>query len=371
MKIAILTLYPQHNYGGILQAYALQTVLERMGNSVTVIVQEHKNAMKSWKAPLFLGKRILRNVLGKKTPLFIEWKIQKEAPIMWKHTIGFVNQYIHLCPYKNFKSINENDFDAFIVGSDQVWRPTYLHNKPEEAFLNFTDGWNIIRLAYAASFGVDAWEYSSKQTRECSRLAKKFDGIAVREDSGVTLCHKYLGVDAKNVIDPTMLLTVEDYLNLVKKHKTHVIEGDLMTYILDDTDKKEKLVERVAHEKGLKPFLARSKSSDMASSIENRIQPPVEQWLRSFIDSKFVITDSFHGTVFSIIFRKQFIAVGNKQRGMSRFISLLNMFNLQDRLVNVDDCHIPQTEIDYDKVYTILNRLKGDALEFLYKGLNR
>lgn len=336
MRIGILTLPLHTNYGGILQAYALQTVLERMGHEVHVIEKNRRPlSIPIQKMPFCYGKRIVKNIIGRKFPIFYEQKYNREQPIIRQNTDKFIKKYIHIAEYDDFSDIKESEYDAIVVGSDQVWRPKYFGlNQIENAYLKFAEGWNIKRIAYAASFGTDEWEYNSKQTSECGRLLRMFDAVSVREDSGADLCKRYFGVEAQHVLDPTMLLIKENYIKLFEAANTPKSNGNLLCYILDETEEKTALIKRIADEKGLIPFNVKSISDDINSPLYERIQPPLEQWLRGFYDADFVITDSFHACVFSIIFNKPFIVYGNINRGLSRFISLLNMFGLTERIVN-------------------------------------
>lgn len=336
MRIGILTLPLNTNYGGILQAYALQTVLERMGHEVHVIEKKrHLLSIPIQKMPFCYGKRIVKNIIGRKFPIFYEQKYNREQPIIRQNTDKFIKKYIHIAEYDDFSDIKESEYDAIVVGSDQVWRPKYFGlNQIENAYLKFAEGWNIKRIAYAASFGTDEWEYTPKQTEECGRLLRMFDVVSVREDSAVNLCKKHFGVEAQHVLDPTMLLVKEDYIKLFEAADTPKSNGNLLCYILDETEEKKALIKHIAAEKGLIPFNVKSISDDINSPLYERIQPPLEQWLRGFYDADFVITDSFHACVFSIIFNKPFIVYGNINRGLSRFISLLNMFGLTERIVN-------------------------------------
>ena len=336
MRIGIITLPLNTNYGGILQAYALQTVLERMGHDVCLIEEKRKPlSLPLWKAPLSYGKRILKNILGHPCPIFYERKVNREIPIVRKNTDRFINKYIKCRIVDSFSDLNESDFDAIVVGSDQIWRPKYFPHI-EHAFLDFAKDWNIRRIAYAASFGTDDWEYDSKQTSECGSLLRMFDAVSVREDSGVDLCKRYFGVEAQHVLDPTMLLIKENYIKLFEAANTPKSNGNLLCYILDETEEKTALIKRIADEKGLIPFNVKSISDDINSPLYERIQPPLEQWLRGFYDADFVITDSFHACVFSIIFNKPFLAIGNSKRGMSRFKSLFEVFRFTNFIVT--DC---------------------------------
>lgn len=330
MRIGILTLPLHTNYGGILQAYALQTVLERMGHEVVVIDTPNVKYAPS----LFtLSKRIIKRFLGYRVGVFSERKHNRTYPIISQHTQPFIDKYIHRKVVHSPKELQESEFDAIVVGSDQIWRPKY-YGKIEDAYLAFAKGWKIKRVAYAASFGTDEWEYTLEQTKSCGELLKKFDAVSVREASGMGLCKEHFGVDAKHVLDPTMLLDKEDYIRLIEAAGTPKSKGTLLNYILDETPEKRALIEQIAKDKGLVPFRVNSRVEDYTAPLAERIQPPVEEWLRGFYDAEFVVTDSFHACVFSILFGKPFVVVGNKERGMARFESLLKMSGLEDRLVS-------------------------------------
>lgn len=361
MKIGILTLPLHTNYGGILQAYALQTVLERMGHEVEVIDTPNiKSSPSLWT----IGKRIIKKLLGRKVSLFLEKKYNKEFPIISQYTQLFVDKYIHRKVVNTPEELQEDDFDAIVVGSDQIWRPKY-YGKIENAYLKFAKDWNIKRIAYAASFGTDEWEYTPHQTARCGELLRMFDAVSVREASGVGLCKEYFGVEAKHVLDPTMLLNKEDYIKLIETAGTPKSKGTLLNYILDDTPEKRALIEQIAKDKGLVPFRVNSRVEDHNAPLEERIQPPVEQWLRGFYDAEFVVTDSFHACVFSILFNKPFVVVGNKERGMARFISLLKMFGLENRLI----CSVDEYNHIGDMMFnlTLLQEKKELSYNFLLK----
>lgn len=145
------------------------------------------------------------------------------------------------------------------------------------------------------------------------------------------LCRKFFGVNASHVLDPTMLLDVQDYVDLVKRADIPKSKGTLLCYILDETESTTDLISRLASETGLVPFRGNSRVEDWSAPLAERIQPPVEQWLRGFMDAELVVTDSFHACVFSILFHKPFVVVGNKERGLARVKSLLKMFGLEER----------------------------------------
>jgi hypothetical protein len=367
MKIGILTLPLHINYGGILQAYALQTILKRMGHEVSIIEEIEKPiTIPLQRAPLVYGKRLIKNILGDKFPIFYEQKLNKEWPIIRQLTDKFIDKYIHLAKYKSFKCIKEAEYDAIIVGSDQIWRPKYFGEKKiYNAYLLFTEKWKIKRIAYAASFGTDNWEYTLAQTKHCKELVKLFDAVSVREDSGVFLCKKYFGINATHVLDPTLLLTQEDYTSLLKNTTTPENKGKILNYILDESPYKETLSNSIAKKRGLTSFRINPNATNPHLPLEERIQPSVEQWLRGFNDAELVITDSFHACVFSILFKKQFVVFGNKKRGMSRFTSLLKLFNLEDRMIESIEQFEKLQTIDYNSVHIKLEQLRQDSLNYL------
>ena len=313
MNVLILTQPLLNNYGGVLQNYALQIALKKLGCCTRTI---------DWipsSKPFYIYacswlKTILLRLIGKKRPF-------ERVPKPYcrnKKFDEFVVDFIALEKCNGNIAVNLNwKPDVIVVGSDQVWRPIYNY-RIKDMFLDFCKKErNLKRIAYAASFGVDNWEYPPRQTRICSELAKKFDAISVREESGVKLCKEHLGVDATWVLDPTLLLTKEDYLPLCEEVPV-CFENYLAVYALDENKEVAATYEKEATKRGLivKKFHADSKST-----------LTVPEWLAMFRDASYVVTDSFHGTVFSIIFGKEFKCVYNKDRGAARFESLLDLYN--------------------------------------------
>lgn len=367
-RIGIVTLPLRINYGGILQAYALQTVLERLGGQVSVIQTEHSGypIPHGLNAFFIYVKRALLKALGiSDIPVRAEYVLNQQWPVVSANTRQFVEQHIHLKVVNSYDQLDSTDYDVLVVGSDQVWRP--LYSNLYQNYLQFAEHWDVKRVAYAASYGTNEKEYTSEQIDKCNPLIRRFNAVSVREDSGVILCKEYFGIQAQHVLDPTLLLGKEDYIRLIEDKGIGLSEGNLFVYLLDENEEKKVFVNRIVKEKNLTPFFVKAKSDYKYASVEDRIQPHVEKWLRAFMDAKFVITDSFHGCVFSILFNKPFIAIGNSERGMARFNSLLRMFNLEDRLV-LDirkQKSILDTSIDWDKVNHILVCQRELAYSFI------
>ena len=225
MKIAILTQPLKSNYGGLLQAYALQKSLSKLGHDATTVNRFFLPKTKLKVLENFIKRVLLVYIKGRKDiEVFPLQPSKKEQEIMATNTSAFIKNNIALT--KTISSTVEleemiEEYDAFVVGSDQVWRPKYspsIYNY----FLDFIEKDNpkkVKKLSYAASFGVDSWEFTPEETSKCSSLIKNFDAVSVREDSGVALCKTYLGATATHVLDPTLLLSKEDYLKLIEKYK--------------------------------------------------------------------------------------------------------------------------------------------------------
>lgn len=370
MRIAILTQPLRYNYGGILQNYALQTVLREMGHDV-VTLDPPRYFYPKWKYSfVFLRHAAARYLKGHpEVSIFAEYFQDKITKILGANTFRFIDTYIQRKEYKDsYKDIKECDYDAFVVGSDQTWRYRYNHDRIYDMFLCFTKGWSVERFAYAASFGTNKWEGDEETTRKCREAIHNFDLVTVRESSGLEICRSIFEADAHHVLDPTLLLNREDYMNLTNSTDyLDTKEGDLYLYILDENEETKKLAEDIAKYKGLKPYSYHSKFTDLehSRSIEEHIQPPVELWLKGFEQAHTVITDSFHACVFSIIFRKQFYLYGNKVRGMDRYTSLFNMLGIGNRMVRTIEDAKNLQDIDYDMVYDILRDLQYKSLNIL------
>lgn len=376
MNIGILTLPLRTNYGGILQAYALQTVLEEMGHKVVILDKSPYKHLPIWKMPLSYSKRILKKYVQRKDiRIFYEHWNNKSYPIISQYTQKFIKTYIHRKEVNDLNQLKENDFDALIVGSDQVWRIRYfstMHSDIKNAFLYFARNWiNVKRIAYAPSFGTEEWEYSKEQTAICKSLSHKFNAISVREISGIELCKKYFNINAQHVLDPTLLLNVTHYSKLANKANKIYPSNMLLHYILDENEKTNELIKCIATEKGLNIVRANSKVENQYADINERIQPPVEMWLSGFYNTDYVVTDSFHACAFSIIFNKPFIVYGNKDRGYARFTSLLSLFGLTNRLVtNIDEALVVIKEnINWEAVNKLREEMKEKSIDFLKNNL--
>lgn len=356
MKIALLNLQYDNNYGGNLQRYALMTVLQRMGHDVTHLNLRFKFFPES-KLQYFkiIFWRIYDRVIhGKRAPIFQEFHQRKKYYRDCQNTESFYNKYIKHT--KNIESKKElkkfQEFDAFIVGSDQVWRKkfTQMHGI-ESFFFDFVKDSTKKIIAYGASLGSSENELSKEDLEKLTPLYKRFSNVSVRELSALHLLEKYHWSNPQPtlVLDPTLLLNKEDYIDIINNNMTSNCPGNLFCYILDLSIDIEKQIHQIAQTKKLRPFFSSLKQNGIS----------IPQWLRAFHDSKFIITDSYHGVLFSIIFQKPFYFFQNQFRGNARFENLQQIFNIQANQEINDSTHL------YEELY----KYKKDSFVFLENAL--
>ncbi len=363
-RIVILTQPLHTNYGGMLQAYALQRVLRDMGHRV--VTDSHRNSLARRVVPWWCRNvvvdiiRRLVNVIRGVTPHYA----------LVERVGGNFTRFMdtHISTIELFDrngSVNRRylkEFDTYVVGSDQTWRPSCNVNEIFRYYLDFVQTEGGRRVAYAASFGVDNLaEYSEDMKLQARALISRFDAVSLREKSGVDMCRSEFGVvDCCQVLDPTMLLRREDYEALVGDISS--VGRGVGLYLLDRREEVVTLVESLSQDMS-------SPSFDIGLNYSS-----IEEWISSFRDADYIVTDSFHGTLFAILFERKFVTVVNHQRGASRFESLLAMVGLESRMVECsakseEVCDLLGREIDYVEVGRRVEKLRRQSLEFLENSL--
>jgi len=372
VKVGVLTLPLWNNYGGILQAYALTLTLNRLGHDV-IFLDVKRNKLKKSHAFIQNLRRWLKNkVLSKAGPYYPN---QTELEFISNKTRNFVEKKIN--PSSGWMQLSElpafsQGLDAIIVGSDQVWRPEYCPSI-EFYFLGFASK-NIRKISYAASLGTDDWRLNDQNTLIAKNLLQKFNAVSVREKSAVDLIRDNMEVSAVQCCDPTLLLDTTDYLNIADIPNMSSGGEGLFCYILDPEESRMQGLENIGASLGYPIFYNMPKTFNkyFAKDPESYVFPKVESWIECFQKSDFVVTDSFHGCVFSIIFNKPFIAIANIDRGYTRFESLLEIYNLKDRLfksISDIDPNILKKEIKWDSVNITKAQQKQYGIYFLKKAL--
>ncbi|WP_387691253.1 polysaccharide pyruvyl transferase family protein [Photorhabdus sp. RM71S] len=359
-KIGILTQPLINNYGGILQCIALYNYLTEKGYEVTIIQKHLYNPL--WKKIIIKALELIpnQNYRGfrnrakqyKTHKIFIDHYIPNKTKIIYTH-----NSLIKIA--KNYQ------FDVVIVGSDQVWRMAYINDPFYAAyFLNFVDSISCKKIAYAASFGKNHWETPEKIS-EISHLLADFTAISVRESSGVKICNDIFNyTSATHVLDPTLLINPKFYQQFIAKRQEKNNVKKLLTYVLDESENKKVII------KNIKKSLGENISTQHLLGFNKHEIITIPEWLTAFYNADFIITDSFHGMVFSIIFNKQFLVIGNNERGMERFVSLLSLLKLKDRLIISGEISNnfnmnKREKINYSLVNKIVSENRKNSEKFL------
>ena len=353
MRVAIITQPLMENYGGLLQNFALQRVVKRLLPEADVITFDQVDSLAPWYYRT--GAYVKR---------FLRKKSEQKSPV--SDFEQFIERYIRRTKkaksYADFKRFDRKYTpDVYIVGSDQVWRPRMVFNLKAN-FLAFTGSPN--KIAYAASFGVDSWEFSDEETEMCRRCVGQFKSISVREKSAISLCRDYLNVDAKLVLDPTLLLSRTEYEQLLSKDAA-MCNDYIFTYILDSTPEKRRIVGNIMHSFDAMEINA---AHDVKGVLPAE-KLSVEAWLSGIKNARMVVCDSFHGVVFSTIFHKNFFVIANPERGNTRISSLLEALGLTDRLISPDTAIADVAPIDWNEVEQNRQALADISLDFLTQAL--
>jgi hypothetical protein len=352
MKIGLVSLPLTWNYGGILQHYALQKVLENYGHEVHIITirKDRKN--------LFLNSlvkfkwQLIKLIGNKKLPL--KHKLLDVERFKQREMSRLTDSFFSLdevCDY-----LHANEIDTLVVGSDQIWNKDATHSL-DVSFLNFN--YPARRFSYAASFAKNSINYKAEELVYCSKQLESFDGISVREKSGVDILKNSLSTYGVHVLDPTLLLDANLYPTECKELQTPD-ENYLFSYVLDKNEDKDNFREVCCRELDLTNL----------DFIEHDGYRGVEAWIKALANSEFIVTDSFHGMCFAVIFNKNFIVVANKERGLDRFYSLLKTLNLENRLVLPEDLsrynfNNDDSSINWSEVNDLLKREQVKSREFI------
>lgn len=374
MRVGILTQPLHRNYGGILQNWALQQVLKDMGHEPEMIFfcggHRPKGKLLVLRCMSFIKCVVKKYLLGyKNVYLYSVFNPQYNPSVPQYADSEFVGRILKtkrlLGDVDLAKFVSSRGYDAFIVGSDQVWRENY---SPSITcfFLDFlSEGDKRPRIAYAASFGKSKDYISPENMPRCRELLHRFDAVSVREYEGLDTLKKdfdyHRGVKA---LDPTLLLLADDYRRQIKENDLlDRTQPHVSAYILDESEDKDAILGEVVSRLKLpvKMFSEKLCGEKMLT---------VSQWLAEFEGADFVVTDSFHGCVFSIIFHKPFVAIVNKGRGGGRFVSLLRDVDLESRLIYSLEEFKARKDVllvapDYTNVERCLSSFRFVSLNFL------
>lgn len=382
MKIGLINLVVDTNYGGNLQRFALCYILKQLGhNPFFIRIDRTAQYLPRKRAVFVYFKRFMLKIFGKyKDAVRKEVLIEREYSLQMKHVNEFIRRNVpcyteSFCELDDLRCLDDADFDAYIVGSDQVWRSS-PEKHIERFFFDFlSDGCRARKIAYAASFGNGGNGYTQRQVEICGKLYSKFTRVSVRESAGVNIIKRFCwncGSAPQVVLDPTFLVPRIVYSKLSKKVPVESIEGSIFCYILDVNKDVKAFVGKVASQLGKKIVWLDSLFPNIERQSFKKVieTPSIEQWLYNIETADYIITDSFHGTVFSIIFNKPFLTIKNAQRGVERYSFFLKKLELADRLIDVNAENIPiKDDVNWSLVNESLHQEVQKSISFLKDSL--
>lgn len=368
MRIAILTYYEIANYGTLLQAYGLWKFLERRGHTVEFLDEPYGRSMFPY-VPFRLRSLISRHPISVLQNIFRGYSA---------HKVTYFNRtYPRTRRFKSYEEMAKNfrDYDAVVIGSDLVWHPKWCSPSfTDIAFLNFVPS-SCKRVSVSPSFSTTTWDAPDKE--RAGALLRRFDAIGVREYSGREIVQDISGrTDVDVLIDSALLLEGVDYVRLAKENSSSA--PYIFNYLLgwSNGDSEKKLLEIAKDSIGVnlvKNQYDRDKGI-CSKMLRVPVRVSVQEWLRRIIDSKFVLTNSFHGTVFSILFHRPFATVlikGEMSCLNERAASLLSLLGLESRMLFNDEPEklkkVIGEEVDWRRVDERLNSERDKVAIFLHK----
>ena len=339
--VGIIGLWYGNNYGCILTGYALYKLAEQLGYSTA----------------------------------FIDIRRLKKGFDETEMVRRFTND-LNVVAVDNDETNSLNYvFDKFLVGSDQVWNYNLTLKHTKYFLLDFAQD-NRLKIAYASSFGKTFDTYGNDFEMElCSHFINRFDAISLRENYAPAILKEKTGINSVQVLDPVFVCQKSVYEDLIYQSKVDLSNEDyIFAYILDPNEEKNKFLEYVANKMNKQLYVVTdaTNNAEKVNKISvGKVLPDLDlqDWLNYYKNASYVLTDSFHGSCFSIIFEKDFITTGNLERGIERFYSLLGDFDLTDRLITslegIESRGLLSSNIDYKKVNSIIAEKK----EFSYNWL--
>ena len=367
MKVDIITRHGTSNYGSLLQTYATQIVLKNLNCDSEIIdyikyEERGKNKAntflkrsKTWNRNIFT--RLIYKLLQTPNHLIMYNKFKKFRTALLKMTRE----------YGSFKELKEScpNADIYCTGSDQVWGKIGNDEFDKAYFLDFVPK-NKKCISYSASFGNE--DICDDLKKELQGLLDKYDNLMVREESAVKIIEKYAEKSAKLVLDPTLLLTTEQWKNMttnIKEKRKYIL-----VYQLHDNKEFDRYAKKIAKYKNLKLVRISPSIHNIFKSGKLKWLPTPEEFLTYFANAEYILTDSFHATVFSLIFNKKFINILPDTTG-TRIINILEIVGLKDRILNdFEDFKTIDKYIDFEKINKIIELKRVESINMLKNALN-
>lgn len=384
-KVGIVSCYFKHNYGSMLQAYATQKILDNMEiENETINIESFDKEIAKKKRKYYMSQMFNIPFIKAKfgmMKLKIDCKttkkdLAKKIAIRNKKFKEFIEEFRLSKPYKTMKELEEktSNYTDVIVGSDQLWLPVNV--VADYYTLNFVPE-KVNRISYSTSFGVS--QIPKKYEEQYKKFLSRIDFLSVREEKGKKIIKDLIDRDVNVVCDPTLLLNNKEWME-IQKEEPIIKEKYILCYFLGKNVEHRKFAEKLREKTGFKIVSLNHldeyvKYSDkFADIIPYDIGPG--DFINLIRNAEYVCTDSFHGTIFSLINHKEFFVFrryNNKSKVStnSRLDSILNIVDLKERILEEekDIDEILKSKIEYENVDKKLNVLIEDSKEFLKNAL--
>lgn len=359
MDIKVITRHAPSNYGSLLQSIATITILERLGHTCEIIdyIRDDEHGLKAVTTSLNGKQGWNGNPLKKLAYIALRYPEEKKAELKFSRMRKKYLKLTGRC--RTHEDLKQLDADVFMTGSDQVWGPTLNGRYDEAYFLSFVTG--KPRTAYAASFGRT--DFTPQILAEYKKLLSTYSGIAVRENSAVDLLTQ-MGIPcAGQVLDPTLLLTGEEWSKRIKRN----MEGKyVLVYQLHNNPVLTDYALRFARHTGLPLYRISPTFHQIRRGGKFVYLPDLDEFLSYIKNCTYFLTDSFHGTAFALNFNKQFIEILPNNKTGSRNQSILQLTGLTDRiLTDFSDFSMADKVIEYTLVNNILAKERQKSIAIL------
>ena len=370
MKIGIITFHAAYNYGAFLQTYALQNVLLNKGHNTEIINYLPKYLLTPYYASISLPKynknsSIIKNILNIPLTIAINTINYPQAKRRIRYFKDTIAQNLRVSPdsFSTYDELAEGKetYDRYILGSDQIWNPSITGNKLDPAFFLYYLTSGAMISTYAASMGNS--NLSTEHIEDFKRYSQNLKTISIRECSAIPFVQEHTGKEVQCVLDPTLLLTVEEWEKYAVEPKKHP-QKFLLSYSFGTDPEYFRAVKNIAKKSGLEVVWLHNKGAFCKYfMMHNYVRP--EEFVWYFANASAVITASFHGTVFSLINKKPFYSVAPRPKSV-RIEDHLRRLGLLDRLYDSAD-KLPDTvtEIDYTKPCEKLEEWRQKSFAYL------
>lgn len=384
-KIGIVSCYFQKNYGSMLQAYATQQVIKKLGYQAETIriegiAKEIRNAKLKYYMKQLTDWTVVKGKLGFVKRFFFK-KMDKEfkenVTVRDKKFNEFKNTKYELSPiYNSKKEISKycHNYSSVLVGSDQLWLPSNID--VDYYTLNFVPE-DINKIAYATSFGVSA--LPERQWSFASKFLNRINYVSVREEGGQKIVKEVAHRDVPVVCDPTLLFTKDEWLKYFPNKRIYK-EKYIFCYFLGNNPEQREFADKIRKITGYKIVSLLHMDEYIKSDIDFPDYAPYnigpEEFVNLIRNAEFILTDSFHGTVFSVLNGRRFFTFRRFKEGSvlstnSRMHSLFNLLDLHERFITADEDvqKALNLEIDYEKVWNRIDKYRQKSYEYLIKAL--